>query len=127
MIDFFETTIKYYKRYPTYSWLASAGITPSNSSRVSLSDVQGTLAKYSGAIPYIGCSGPRYNETDAGRGGNDTGRTVISETWYYNYVYGRPQDGIAKPVNATGSNSNCAKAKGALLYPLPANGSVRAV
>ena len=72
-----------------------------------------------------GRRGPRYNETDAGMGGNDTGRTIISEAWYYNHVFGRPQEGISVPVNATGSTSNCAKAEGALWYYEPTESSVR--
>jgi len=126
VIDFFETAIKYYQRYPTWSWLAEAGITPSNTTQVTLSDIQGTLTKASGAVPYIGCSGPRYNETGAGRGGNDTGRTVVSEVWYYNHVYGRVQEGVSVPINATGSTSSCAKAENALWYYEVTNSSIRA-
>lgn len=116
----------YYNRFPTWSWLAQANIRPSNTTKVSLSDVQGQLTKMHGAVPYIGCTGPRYNATDAGAGSNDTGRTIINEVWYYMNVFGRPQEGISIPVNATGSSSSCAKASGALLYPVQANGSVRA-
>lgn len=125
MIDFFDTAIMYYQRYPTFEWLADAGITPSNTTRVTLSDVQGTLTKASGAVPYIGCSGPRYNTTEAGKGSTDNGRTVISEAWYYNYVLGRPQDGVSVAVNATGSTSSCAKAEGALWYYEMTESSVR--
>ena len=127
LIEFFETAIMYYLRFPTWGWLSQAGILPSNTTQVSLSDVSGALTKASGSIPYLGCSGPRYNETAAGRGGNDTGRTVISEVWYYMNVYGRPQDGIAIHINATvaGSSSNCAKAPGALWYYEPTASSVR--
>lgn len=125
VIDFFDTTIKYYQRFPTFAWLQQAGITPSNKTQVTLSDVQGALTKAATAVPYVGCSGPRYNETDAGRGSNDTGRTVISEAWYYMYVYGRPQDGVAVHVNATGSSSSCAKAKNALWYYEPTPSSVQ--
>jgi len=125
VIDFFTTTVMYYLRYPTWSWLADAGITPSNTTQVTLSDVQGTLTKASGAIPYIGCSGPRYNQTDAGTGSQDNGRTVISEAWYYDYVLGRPQEGISVAVNATGSTSSCAKADNALWYYEPTESSIR--
>lgn len=128
VIQFFETTIKYYLRYPTWTWLSKAGVTPSNSTQVSLSDIQGPLTEASGAIPYIGCRGPRYNETTAGMGSNDTGRTIISEAWYYSHVFGRPQEGLTTPVNASsvGSSSNCAKAKGALWYYEPTESSIRA-
>lgn len=45
--------------------------------------MQTALRRGYGAVPYLGCSGPRYNTTTAGRGSNDTGYTVLSETWYY--------------------------------------------
>lgn len=86
VMEFFETAIMYYLRVPTYKWLEEAGIVPSNVTGVSLGDVQGALAKAYGATPYIGCSGPRYNTTEAGQGSNDGGRTVISEVWYYSHV-----------------------------------------
>lgn len=86
LVDFYETVILYYQRLPTWGWLAEAGIRPSNTTGYTLSDIQGTLTKSYGAVPYIGCSGPRYNATDAGKGSNDTGFTVLSETWYYFHV-----------------------------------------
>ena len=86
VVEFFETAIMYYERVPTFKWLEEAGITPSNSSTVSLADVQGALADAYGAMPYIGCSGARYNTTEEGQGSSDGGRTVISEVWYYSYV-----------------------------------------
>ena len=116
VIDFFETAIMYYHRFPTWTWLSQASITPSNTTQYTLSAVQGALTKSSGAIPYVGCSGPRYNETTAGKGSNDTGRTVISETWYYMYANGRPQDGNTVRVNATSPTSSCAKAANVLWY-----------
>lgn len=86
VVQFFETAISYYLRLPTYKWLESAGITPSNSSQVSLGDFQGALTSAYGALPYVGCSGPRYNETSAGANSTDNGRTAISEVWYYQHV-----------------------------------------
>jgi len=123
LVDFFETAIMYDLRLPTYTWLENAGITPSNSTRVSLSDVQDALTKGYGKLPYVGCSGPRYNETDAGKGTMDNGRTQISETWYYFHSLGRPQEGKWVPLDATGFTTSCAKAEGALLYPERAKGS----
>lgn len=125
VIDFFETAIQYYQRFPTYAWLQQAGITPSNTTQVTLSDVQGALTKASTAIPYVGCTGPKYNETTAGQGSSDNGRTVIDELWYYMYVYGRPQDGVAVHVNASGSSSSCATTKNALWYYQPTNSSLQ--
>jgi ribonuclease T2 len=127
VVDFFDTAIKYYLRFPTYEWLKEANITPSNSTTYTLSDIQGQLAKKHGAVPYIGCSGPRYNTTAQGMKENstDSGRTVVSEVWYYMNAYGRPQDGNTVPVNATGSNTSCAKAKGAILYPEMTESSIQ--
>ncbi len=126
VIDFFETAVQYYENLPTYGWLSAASIRPSNSTTYSLSDLQSALSSGFGALPYIGCSGPRYNATSQGQGSMDNGRTVVSEVWYYYHVYGRVQRGQGLPVNASingGSVSNCAKAKGALIYPLRSIGS----
>ena len=84
--EFFETAIKYYQRLPTWGWLAQAGIRPSNTTSYSLSDIQAALTKGYGLLPYLGCSGPAYNTTDAGRGSPDSGRTYLTEAWYYFYV-----------------------------------------
>jgi ribonuclease T2 len=84
------------------------------------------LSKGFGALPYIGCSGPRYNATTAGNGTLDNGYTVVSEVWYYYHVYGRVQRNQGLPVNASingGSVSSCANSKGALRYPLRTVGS----
>jgi ribonuclease T2 len=86
MVDFYETAIKYYRRLPTWSWLAEAGITPSNTTNYSLSDVQAALMVGYGALPYLGCSGPKYNKTTAGRGSSDDGHIYLDEAWYYFYV-----------------------------------------
>lgn len=86
VIEYFETTIMYYERFPTWEWLQQAGITPSNTTTYTLDDIQGTLAQRSGGVPYIGCSGPRYNTTEAGANSTDSGRTEISEAWYYFWV-----------------------------------------
>ncbi|KAL1310471.1 hypothetical protein AAFC00_000763 [Neodothiora populina] len=124
VVDFFQTAIMYYRRLPTWDFLASAGIKPSNTTTYSLSSFQSALNKGYGALPYIGCSGPRYNETAAGANSTDSGRTVISEVWYYFHAYGRPQSGAWLPTNTTGSGSSCAKAPGALHYYQRSNGSV---
>ena len=124
MLDYFETAVAYHNRLPTWSWLAARDIRPSNTTAYSLSDVQAALAAApgaGGAVPYIGCSGPRYNETRAGRdaGSADAGYTEVSEVWYYYHVYGRVQAVHAQPVPADvagGRLSNCAAAPGALRY-----------
>ncbi|KAH9828350.1 ribonuclease T2 [Teratosphaeria destructans] len=123
VIQFFETVILYYMARPTYGWLAAHGIYSSNSTNYTLSAMEGALQKEYGAVPYLGCTGPRYNETAAGKGSNDTGYTILDEVWYYNRVYGRVQNGQSVHVNQTGSSS-CAKAPNAIMYPLRSSGSV---
>jgi len=83
IIDFLETAVLYYRQLPTWDWLAMSGITPSNTTQYSLDKMQGSLARRYGAVPYLGCGGPRYNETTAGKGSLDNGRTQLSEVWYY--------------------------------------------
>ncbi|KAL3423152.1 Ribonuclease Le2 [Phlyctema vagabunda] len=119
VVDFFETTIKYHEPLPTYDWLAAQGVTPSNTTTYSLSQFQSALSQGFGALPYLGCSGPRFNATAAGNGTLDNGRTEFTEAWYYYHVYGRVQDVRGIPVNASingGSVSSCAKTAGALHY-----------
>jgi ribonuclease T2 len=115
----------YYRRFPTFGWLNAVGIHPSNSTKYTTSIVQGTLAMASGAVPYLGCSGPRYNTTTAGYGGPDTGRTQLSEVWYYMHAYGKPQHGVTLPVNATGSITSCCTTPGCLSYLERTPASVR--
>ena len=127
VIDFFQTAIKYYERVPTYKWLEDAGITPSNKTQYSLKDIQGALTKAYGAQPYVGCSGTRYNATEAGEAANstDSGRTVLSEVWYYSHVNGRPQEGNEAVVDAGSFNTTCAHAESAVWYYEPTPSSVR--
>ncbi|RDL36469.1 uncharacterized protein BP5553_05821 [Venustampulla echinocandica] len=126
VVDFFSTAVSYYQNLPTWGWLSAADIRPSNTTSYSLSDLQAALTKGFGATPYISCSGPKYNATEAGKGTSDNGATVVSEVWYYYHVYGRVQRNQGIPVDASsngGSVSNCAKVKGALKYPLRSVGS----
>ena len=117
----------YYKGLPSYEWLATAGIVPSNSTKYTLSDMQAALTTAYGALPYIGCSGPKYNSTAAGKNSTDNGYTVVDELWYYHHVYGRPQNGNFVVVNATSPVTSCATTKGALTYPEKTLSSVRNV
>lgn len=126
VVDFFETVILYNSRLPTFDWLAERDITPSNSTTYSLSDIEAALSTAYGAKPYVGCSGPRYNETAEGQGSSDNGRTQLSEMWYHFYVNGRPQDGSSAVVESS-LGSSCAKAEGAVHYFERAEGSVREV
>ncbi|KAI0478027.1 ribonuclease T2 family protein [Xylaria cf. heliscus] len=116
VIDFFGTVIAYYQTVPTWRWLAEGGITPCNKTAYAVADIQGAIRARFGKIPYVGCSGPRYNETAAGKGSKDNGFTVLSEMWYYHHVRGRVQRVQGVPVDASGSVTNCAKAPKAIWY-----------
>ncbi|KAI1821945.1 ribonuclease T2 family protein [Xylaria intraflava] len=127
VIEFYETVITYYKRLPTWRWLAEGGIVPSNRTSYTLSHIQGVLTSRFGKLPYLGCTGARYNETHAGRGSSDDGFTALDEMWYYYHVYGRVQNADAVPVDASiaGSVTSCAKAPGAIWYYERTRHSVR--
>ncbi|KAJ4164598.1 hypothetical protein LMH87_006266 [Akanthomyces muscarius] len=126
LFEFFETVISYYKDLPTWHWLADAGIKPSNTTGYTLSNIQTALKKGYGKVPYLGCGGPKYNETAAGKGSSDNGRTQFQEVWYYNHVVGRVQSKDVVRVDADvvgGSLGNCAKAENAVWYYKRAKGS----
>lgn len=82
VVDFFETAVAFYRGLPSWEWLARAGVTPSNSTGYTFSDVQAALARGHGAVPYVACAGERYNATEAGAGSLDDGYTQLSEIWY---------------------------------------------
>jgi ribonuclease T2 len=81
--------------------------------------MQQALTKGFSLVPFLGCSGPKYNETVAGKGSLDNGRTELNEVWYYYHAYGRPQSAHGKKLAADvagGRLTTCAKAKGAVWY-----------
>ncbi|OHE90369.1 ribonuclease T2 family protein [Colletotrichum orchidophilum] len=128
VVDFLETAVHYYQETPTWKWLAAKDIKPSNATAYSLSDLQAALKKGHGAVPYLGCSGPRYNATEAGKGSLDNGYTQLTEAWYYFHVHGKPQRGDAVPVAADingGRVTNCATTAGAIWYYERSEGSVQ--
>jgi len=86
VVDYMVTTVKYFKRLPTWGWLAQAGIKPTNSTGYSLADIQAALTRGYGYVPYVSCSGPAYNTTDAGKGTADNGKIYLTEAWYFFYV-----------------------------------------
>ena len=90
VVDYFETAIAFDRQLPTWGWLAEHDIIPSNYTTYNLADIQKSLKEQYGAFPYIGCSGPKYNETEGpesnGHGSADDGRTVLSEVWYFSHV-----------------------------------------
>ncbi|KFH47797.1 Ribonuclease Trv-like protein [Hapsidospora chrysogenum ATCC 11550] len=111
------TTIAYYRTLPSWGWLSAASIRPSNTTAYSLSSIQGALTQGFGELPFVGCGGPKYNETEAGRGSDDNGGTVLNEIWYYYHVYGASQRNQGVRVPAPDSfRTTCAKAKDAIWY-----------
>ncbi|KAI1123757.1 ribonuclease T2 family protein [Nemania abortiva] len=114
--DFFETVVSYYQALPTWRWLAEGGVRPSNRTAYSVSQIQRALAHKFGKLPYIGCSGPKFNETAAGKGSLDNGYTVLSEMWYYYHVRGRVQRVDGVPVDVSGKATSCATSKNAVWY-----------
>jgi ribonuclease T2 len=126
LFQFFETVIAYYKVLPTWGWLSASDIRPSNETSYSLSNIQAALTHGYGVVPFIGCGGPKYNQTEAGKGSLDNGGTQLNEVWYYYHVYGSPQrnQGLRVPADVSGSSvSSCAKAPGAIWYYERASGS----
>ncbi|KAI0970090.1 ribonuclease T2 family protein [Xylaria arbuscula] len=115
IVDFYSTVVSYYQQLPTWRWLAEAGIEPSNKTGYSISRIEDVLTGKFGKLPHVGCAGPKYNETAAGKGSTDAGLTVLSELWYYHHVNGRVQRVQGVPVNST-YPSNCAKTLGAVWY-----------
>jgi ribonuclease T2 len=58
VIDFFQTAIMYYMRLPTYVWLAKKGITPSNSTTYTLSNMQAALTDAYGKVQMFRATPP---------------------------------------------------------------------
>lgn len=117
----FATTLVYYNTLPTWDWLAAKGITPSNSISYTLYDVQVAQVDAFGAVPFVRCAGPSFNETLAGANSTNNGYTELSEVWYYYHTLGRVQSvhmqGVRVNTNNTGGRvTNCATSPGALKY-----------
>ncbi|WFD27805.1 ribonuclease T2 [Malassezia nana] len=115
MIDFFDTAISFYRRLPTYDWLAAEGITPSNKTRYSLKDITAALKKHYGAVPYVGCYGDKYGDVPGSKNTSDHGSTILSEVWYFSYANGRPQDLNVTHIDSTAPTS-CAESDEAIWY-----------
>ncbi|KAK0744012.1 ribonuclease T2-like protein [Schizothecium vesticola] len=126
LVEYFEAAKGWFEGLSTYAWLEEERIVPSNKTGYALGRIQQVLGKRHGKTPFVGCSGPRWNETEKGKGSLDAGRTVLSEVWYYFHVWGRVQERRGVPVRADlngGSTSSCAKAEGAVRYLERAKGS----
>ena len=90
VVDYFETTIAFDRQLPTWDWLAGHGILPSNYTSYTLGDIRQSLKEHYGAVPYIGCSGPKHSESEGSdgdaAGSADDGNTILSEVWYFSHV-----------------------------------------
>ncbi|KAG6146409.1 hypothetical protein E4U28_000602 [Claviceps purpurea] len=130
LFTFFETVLRWHRTLPTFQWLLDAGIQPSNTTSYTYAAIQAALAQTPDGQhhppAFIGCGGPRFNETLRGRGSLDNGRTELNEIWYYFHVRGRPQRGEGRRVHAGdagGRLTTCAVAEGAVRYLERSEGS----
>ncbi|KAF9479700.1 ribonuclease T2 [Pholiota conissans] len=91
VVDFFDAVVRAYHQYPTFNMLATAGITPSNTTTYTLSQLQNAIKAQTGSIPFFGCT---------------TNGTILSEVWYFSHVHGTEQFGSYKTVDST-TKSSC--------------------
>ncbi|KXG48873.1 uncharacterized protein PGRI_027430 [Penicillium griseofulvum] len=76
VVDYFDKTVEVYRELPTYEFLASAGITPSQTQTYALADIEAALEQAHGNPVTIRC-----------RGG------AINEIWYHFNIAGSLQSG----------------------------------
>ncbi|GAA97390.1 uncharacterized protein L969DRAFT_87334 [Mixia osmundae IAM 14324] len=88
IVDFFNTAVGYYQRFPTYHFLTSRGISPSTTENYTLGQVQSVLRSYTGGNATLNCV-----------------NGALSEIWYSFYFYGRIQDYAYRGVDATYAGS----------------------
>lgn len=60
-VDFFNRVVELFKTLPTFTFLSSQGITPTNSKTFTLSQLTSALKAESGFTPALGCSGSTLN------------------------------------------------------------------
>lgn len=85
VVDFFNKTTQLFATLPSYTFLANAGITPSNTTLYNLTDIQAALKAGHGEIPTIQC----------------TNTNQIDEIWYYYNTVGSVTYGTFYPAPAT--------------------------
>ncbi|KAJ7925994.1 ribonuclease T2-like protein [Mycena leptocephala] len=84
VINFFDAVIRAFHQ-PPLTVPSRAGITPSNKTTYTLSQIQNALQSQTAALPYLGC----------------TNGTILSEVWYFSHVYGTEQFGRYKTLDTT--------------------------
>lgn len=113
VVDYAETALAYFHTHPTYQFLESSGIVPSNTTTYNLTQLQNAAKAGTGFPAYFGCSAnPAMNGT----------KNILSEVWYFGYVRGRVQDLRFEAIdNSPFTNSSCAAS--GIRYPLRSNGT----
>lgn len=89
--DFFKTAVRLYEELPTYDFLASAGITPSDTKTWTLSEFDDAITNHTdGSSVFLGCD--RHN--------------AVNEVWYFFKLRGSVADGTFYHTDAI-STSTC--------------------
>ncbi|KAF2707331.1 ribonuclease T2 [Pleomassaria siparia CBS 279.74] len=90
-VDYFQKAIDLFKTLPSYTWLASAGITPSTTKTYTTAAIQAAIqAQRPGVSVTLGCSSGALNEI-----------------WYHYDVKGSLQLGTFVAANPDGTKSTC--------------------
>ncbi|KUJ15842.1 putative ribonuclease T2 [Mollisia scopiformis] len=92
-VDFFVKVVELFQGLPTYTWLANAGITPSDDTTYALSAMESALESAFGAPVILLCQ--------------DT--NVVYEIYYGYNTDGNLQNGTFIPTSNVGTSTNCPK------------------
>ena len=90
VLDYFNTTVTLFRNLDTYTFLADAGIVPSEHTTYTLSQLESALLAVHGSPVTLRCHGSNLNEA-----------------WYHFSVLGPLQRGQFVPAKPTGQRSNC--------------------
>ncbi|BGP52536.1 hypothetical protein JCM8202_003174 [Rhodotorula sphaerocarpa] len=91
VVDYFEQTVKLFKKLPTYDWLAAEGIVPTTNQTYTLDQLQAAARKHFGYEAIWGCTS-----------GNE-----LNEAWYGFHTKGPLARGKFIPTSPDGSKSSC--------------------
>ncbi|KAI0630578.1 ribonuclease T2 [Trametes polyzona] len=106
-VAFFQTVVKLFKTLPTYEFLASAGITPTESETFTLDTLVDTLRSATGVTPALNC---------------ERGTTLNAIEWYFN-LQGSVLNGDFVPIDAI-SRGSC-REEGIKYLPKSEDGTSR--
>ena len=91
VVDYFQKAVDLFKALPSYTWLAAAGIVPSNTATYTTAQIQAAItAKRPGVTVTLGCSS-----------------SALNEIWYHYDVRGSVQTGTFVAANPDGTKSTC--------------------